>query len=176
MALCRQASNRPKVKVPLAGRDACTVSKIVRATFAQRHHNEVLPLQRKSTESRVAVHACDLVPRKLTTCMTIQLGYLCKVSSSDTAFANGLPGSYVASGCAAAAGGRWRYGECGTPFANARSDLIYPMAPEALMVSILAWSSLRMFLRISSVCSPSSGERSTGTSLSDSLIGLPTVM
>ncbi len=29
--------------------------------------------------------------------------------------------------------------------------------------------------RISSVCSPSSGERSTGTSLSDSLIGLPTV-
>ena len=49
-----------------------------------------------------------------------------------------------------------------------------PVAPDALISAISRGVNFRTLARISSVCSPSSGERFTSLMLSDSLIGLPT--
>src|SRR6202521_271102 len=51
---------------------------------------------------------------------------------------------------------------------------IPPVAPEPLMSTTSLSVKPSTFLRISSVCSPSSGERATTLGLSESLIGLPT--
>src|SRR6266568_1104020 len=51
---------------------------------------------------------------------------------------------------------------------------IPPVAPEPLMSTTSLSLKPSTFLRISSVCSPSSGERFTSLMLSDNLIGLPT--
>jgi hypothetical protein len=57
---------------------------------------------------------------------------------------------------------------------SAAARCVPPSAPDARAWATWASSSCRTLRRISSVCSPSSGDRFTSDALSDILIGLPT--